>query len=112
MTPTSAHLIALSHMLAMDPEAGTLNTRDLQIVALLVAHKHKLPVGQIAEMLKISSSHCSRLTDRLVERGFLARSAHHADRRIVLLQPTKAGRALDTRVSRAYWSAADATAAA
>lgn len=110
-SPTSAHLIAFTSLLAADEEAGKLNTRDLQVLALLVAGAAPLTVGQVAEALAISSSHCGRLIDRLVQRGLLDRMHSPTDRRICRLVPTKAGRALDKRVSAHYHAANPATAA-
>jgi DNA-binding MarR family transcriptional regulator len=111
-TPTSAHLIAFSHLLARDKEAGSLNTRDLQAVALMVAQGVPLTVGQIAALLTISSPTCSRLLHKLVRRGLLRHAATSPlDRRLVRLEPTPAGCALDRRVNAHYHAAAPANAA-
>lgn len=95
---TTSHLAAFSSLLAHDQEAGALHMRDLQIIALLVAEGTPLSVGAIAALLSISSSHVSRVTDKLVGRGLLARAPSPTDRRIALVIPTEAGRALDDRI--------------
>jgi DNA-binding MarR family transcriptional regulator len=101
---TTSHLAAFSSLLAHDEEAGALHMRDLQVIALLVSHRTPLSVGAIATLLSISSSHVSRVTDKLVGRGLLGRVASPTDRRIALVEPTEAGRALDDRV-RAHFHA-------
>jgi DNA-binding MarR family transcriptional regulator len=105
MSTTTTHLAAFSSLLAHDEEAGLLHMRDLQIIALLVAHNVPLAVGAVATLLSISSSHVSRVTDKLVGRGLLMRAASLNDRRIALLEPTAAGRALDERVRAHFRSA-------
>jgi DNA-binding MarR family transcriptional regulator len=99
------HLQAFSTMLAHDDDAKALNTRDLQIIALLVAHNAPLTVGAISTLMSLSSQQVSRLTRKLCERGFLARREDKNDWRLVLYVPTKAGRALDERV-RAHFETA------
>lgn len=104
---THGHLAAFSTLLAHDPDASRLHMRDLQIVALLVAHAQPLSVGAVAALLNVSSPHVSRTADKLVQRGLLARNPSASDRRIALLEPTPAGRALDERV-REHFQAATA----
>jgi DNA-binding MarR family transcriptional regulator len=108
---THAHLAAFSSLLARDAESSKLHMRDLQIIALLVAHRTSLSVGAIATLLDISSPHVSRVADKLVTRGLLKRVADKDDRRLALFEPTKAGRALDMRV-RDHYAAATAPGAA
>jgi DNA-binding MarR family transcriptional regulator len=100
------HLAAFSSLLAHDPDASKLHMRDLQVIALLVAHDVPLSIGAIATMLSVSSPHISRVCDRLVTRDLLVRNESPTDRRIALLTPTPAGRALDERVARHYQSSA------
>ena len=104
MMPAVEHLTAFSALLALDEEAGALHMRDLQIIALLVAQGTPLAVGMVATMLGISSPHVSRMADKLVLRGLLARIESPTDRRIALLEPTPAGHALDARVHTFYAS--------
>ena len=112
MNDTSKHLIAFSHLLAKDHVAGSLNFRELQIIALVNAwSKTPLSVGGIAEALNISSPAISRHVQKLVSRGLLQRDAIDSDRRLVLLNVTAAGRALDERVKKHYATSAPAAAA-
>lgn len=110
MTPPTlaahGHLAAFSSLLAADADASRLHMRDLQVIALLVAHATPLSVGTIATMLTVSSPHISRVCDRLVTRGLLTRTESPTDRRIALLAPTPAGRALDERVRAHYATSA------
>jgi DNA-binding MarR family transcriptional regulator len=99
------HLAAFSMLLARDEETAGMPMRDLQIIALLVAHNTPLAVGQVATMLDLSHPYVGRVADKLVTQGLLARSEDPTDRRIALLEPTRAGRALDQRVQGHYASA-------
>lgn len=115
-TNTLAHLTAFSSMLARDEETAKLNLRDLQIVALLVAHKTPLTFGTIATMLSLSPSHVSRVGEKLVAAGFVVRrradaEENPADRRVVMLEATATGIALDVRVRKHFRAAAPKTAA-
>lgn len=109
--PAHAHLAAFSALLARDEIAGRLHMRDLQIIALLIAHDVPMTVGTVAALLEVSSPHISRIADKLVERGLLARTHSTEDRRIALLAPTGEGRALDERVRAHFANAMPATAA-
>lgn len=102
-TRVATHLAAFSTMLAHDADAGKLNQRDLQLLALLCAHENPLSVGQMATMIGLSSSHAGRVVDKLTLRGFVTRGRDTAnDRRVVMVEPTAAGRALDARVRQHF----------
>jgi DNA-binding MarR family transcriptional regulator len=103
--PTAQHLAAFSSLLASDNEAGKLNQRDLQLLALLVVHDTPMSVGQIATMVSLSPSHAGRVIDKLVTRKLIERISG-ADRRTAQLRPTAAGRALDARVRRHFEASA------
>jgi DNA-binding MarR family transcriptional regulator len=105
MMAAHEHLAAFSTLLAGDKDAARLHMRDLQVIALLVAHGVPLPIGSVATMLSISGPYVSRIADKLVGRALLTRTASEHDRRIALLAPTPAGRALDERV-RAHYATA------
>jgi DNA-binding MarR family transcriptional regulator len=98
MNAVSSHLQAFSALLAADSDARNLHTRDLQLLALIVSEATPISVGQAATSLGIASSHCSRVADKLVQRGLIVRSEKHSDRRIMQLAPSKTGRMLDARV--------------
>ena len=107
-----AHLAAFSALLARDEIAGRLHMRDLQIIALLIAHDTPMTIGTVAALLEVSSPHISRIADKLVERGLLERTHSTEDRRVALLTPTAQGRALDQRVRAHFADAMPKTAAA
>jgi DNA-binding MarR family transcriptional regulator len=107
--PSAAHLAAFASMLSGDEDTSAMHLRELQIIALLVAHEVPLSVGMVATMLSISQSHISRVADKLVIRKLIVRVESPTDRRIVLLEPTPAGRSLDAQVRAHYRSAQPAT---
>jgi DNA-binding MarR family transcriptional regulator len=111
LPPVTGHLTAFSHLLAQDQDASKLHMRDLQVIALLVANDTPMSVGQVAKQLTISTSHCSRVVDKLVLRKLLRRTDSMTDRRIAYLAPTPEARALDERV-RAHFQAASEEALA
>ena len=51
-------------------------------------------MGDIAQSLRVTKSAVTGLTDRLVRAGFLIRERSEADRRVVMVQLNKKGRAL------------------
>ena len=106
MSTPYAHLAAFSSLLARDEDAGRLNTRHVQLVSEICAHA-PISIGELAIKSHLSPSQTSRLVDFLTERGFISRTVNPSNRRISLLEPTPAGRALDSRV-RAHFVAATA----
>lgn len=105
-TPSLDHLAAFSSMLARDPDASLLTNRDLQFVATLCSHAGPIGLGTMADLLKLSHSHASRVADKLAGRGLITRTPLPTNRRILLLAPTEAGFALDHRVRRDFYAAA------
>jgi DNA-binding MarR family transcriptional regulator len=101
--PAHAHLAAFSALLARDEIAGQLHMRDLQVIALLIAHDTPMTIGTVAALLGVSSPHVSRVAEKLVNRGLLERTHGKEDRRNAMLAPTEEGRALDQRV-RAHFA--------
>ena len=110
--PAHAHLAAFSALLARDEIAGQLHMRDLQIIALLIAHDTPMTIGTVAALLSVSPPHVSRISDKLVTRGLLVRTHSAEDRRLALLAPTAEGRALDERVRAHFANALPQTVAA
>lgn len=104
--PAHGHLAAFSSLIAADKDASRLTNRDLQVIALIV-HQEAMTIGAVANALALSAGYVSRLTDKLVGRGLLRRT-EGTDRRIVLLTPTEAGHALDTRVRGHFDQSANA----
>ena len=69
-------------------------------------------LGELGRHLMLSQPGLSRLVERLVERGLLARQPDPADARATLLSLTEEGRAVQRRVGRAHASSvADAMSA-
>ena len=110
--PAHAHLVAFSALLARDEVAGQLHMRDLQVIALLIAHDTPMTIGTVAALLGVSSPHISRLAEKLVNRGLLERTHSKEDRRNAMLAPTEEGRALDQRVRAHYANALPQTTVA
>ena len=64
----------------------------LQMVALLYVMKNPHPtVGALGKHIQLSSSATAQLTDRLNASGFIKRTHHPNDRRMVLLAMTPKG---------------------
>jgi DNA-binding MarR family transcriptional regulator len=107
-TATMTHLWAFSALIAADAEAGRLHTRHLQILGALCAEATPVSVSSLAAALDIEQGALSRHALRLADRGLLTRAESPADRRITLLAPTPAGRALNDRMLAAHAATAPA----
>jgi DNA-binding MarR family transcriptional regulator len=108
MNATAAHLMAFSSLLARDTETRQLHMRHLQVLATVCAHPAPLSIAALATILEVSPSAMSRAVDRLVDRHLLNRTESAEDRRVAVVSPTEAGRALDTRVMQHYAGTAPA----
>jgi DNA-binding MarR family transcriptional regulator len=73
--------------------AGSLSIIHLHVLTILEA-SGPLSMGKIAEALDVSVASATGIVDRMEQRGFVERQAQPGDRRIVLVQPTAAGRAV------------------
>jgi MarR family 2-MHQ and catechol resistance regulon transcriptional repressor len=74
-------------------ERAGLNQTDFSILETLF-HKGTLPVNTLGKKLLLTSGSITTAVDRLVSRGLVSRQEHEADRRIRLVELTKAGRKL------------------
>jgi DNA-binding MarR family transcriptional regulator len=92
------HLLALSSLLAHDPDAGQLHTQHLRMLAMLCNDPQAMTLNDCINRLDLSPSQGSRLAKRLVARRLLRKRRDEPNGRHVLLIPTAAGRALDERV--------------
>ena len=100
-TPTGAHTwLVLSKAArsvcgrAQESIADTgLGTTDFAILEALL-HKGPMPVNTIGKKLLLTSGSITTAVDRLVAKGFVARNDHPDDRRVRVVQLTKAGREL------------------
>ena len=61
-------------------------------------HKGELPVCQVQQRILVESSSTTYVVDKLCDRGLVRRRATPADRRVVLLSLTAAGRRIIERV--------------
>lgn len=69
---------------------------------IAAAPEGKLRMNDLASLLLVSKSGVTRLVDRLVEMGFVERTACREDRRVVYAQITGAGHAALDRASPAH----------
>jgi len=63
-------------------------------VLATIGYAGGLPFGEIGEKLMVTVSNLTGIVDRLEEKQFLQRFDHPGDRRVYLLELTRAGRAL------------------
>ena len=59
-------------------------------------------MADLADGLLVSRASTTRLVDRLVERGWVERWSDEGDRRVVLVDLTRSGRAAQTRAARVH----------
>jgi MarR family 2-MHQ and catechol resistance regulon transcriptional repressor len=74
-----------------------LGTTEFGVLEVLY-HKGELPVCEVQQRILVESSSTTYVVDKLVERGLVRRRASDADRRVVLLALTPAGRQLIKRI--------------
>jgi MarR family 2-MHQ and catechol resistance regulon transcriptional repressor len=70
-----------------------LGVTDFSILETLL-HKGALPVNTLGKKLLLTSGSITTAVDRLVAQGLVARTDHDVDRRVRLVELTKAGRKL------------------
>lgn len=73
--------------------AGSLSIVHLFVLATLESDG-ALPMGKVAEALDVSVASATGIIDRMEQRGLVERGQQPDDRRIVLVRPTPAGRAV------------------
>ena len=73
--------------------AGSLSIVQLFVLATLESDG-ALPMGKVAEALDVSVASATGIIDRMEQRGLVERGQQPDDRRVVLVQPTPAGRAV------------------
>ena len=69
-------------------------------VVCLSEERDGVPMRTIADGLLTRASDATRLVDRLTSAGYTDRRSSDADRRVVLVCPTRTGRALFERITR------------
>jgi DNA-binding MarR family transcriptional regulator len=73
--------------------AGSLSIVHLHVLTVLEA-SGPLAMGKVAEALDVSIASATGIVDRMESRGLVERLQQPGDRRVVLVQPTPAGRAV------------------
>jgi len=81
-------------------EAITMSHYTVLWVVCLSDAGDGVPMRSIADGLLTRASDATRLVDRLTKEGFTVRQNSEADRRVVLVRPTRKGRALFQRITR------------
>jgi len=66
-------------------------TATQSMVLRWLTDRGPVPMGELAEALDITMAGATGLVDRMVQAGLLTRERSEADRRLVLVAPTKAG---------------------
>src|SRR4029079_7400432 len=72
---------------------GSLSIVQLHVLTVLET-AGPLPMGKLADALDVSVASATGIVDRMEQRGHVERRHDEADRRIVLVHPTDAGRAV------------------
>jgi len=72
---------------------GSLSIVQLHVLTVLET-AGPLPMGKLADALDVSVASATGIVDRMEQRGLVERFHDEADRRIVLVHPTDAGRAV------------------
>lgn len=84
-------------------QLGQLNLSFSHIAALrLLGVREQMSMKELAEQLKITPPSVTALTRRLVQVGFVQRTPHPDDSRIVLLSLTEQGRTLYCQIGQAH----------
>lgn len=78
-----------------------LSFSHMRVLRLLALHEN-LPMKELAEHLAITPPSVTALTRRLLQIGFVQRSAHPDDSRVALLSLTRHGRALHDQLGREH----------
>jgi DNA-binding MarR family transcriptional regulator len=99
--------------------AEGLTAQQFSVLWVICLHEDSargVPMGAIADGLVNRASDTTRLIDRLLQAGLVARAPSEADRRVVLVRPTTKGRRVLARLvpnmrqfHRREWNALTAT---
>jgi DNA-binding MarR family transcriptional regulator len=93
-------------------EGLTMSHYTVLWVVCLTDEPKGVPMRIVADGLLTRAADATRLVDRLTQDGYVTRSNSEEDRRVVLVRPTRSGRALFQRVTtsvkalhRSQWNA-------
>ncbi|HKS55847.1 MAG TPA: MarR family transcriptional regulator [Steroidobacteraceae bacterium] len=95
------YLLKLSHALMHDAAAAAFDGHDVSFTQWLVLVKVREGASTVSELCQImwhDTGALTRLVDQLEERGYIERQRSTADRRVVQLQLTPAGRRKTTEL--------------
>jgi DNA-binding MarR family transcriptional regulator len=84
--------VAAMHLDAQLERERALSLEDYDVLYQLHAAGEPMRMSDLAAATLIARSSCTRVVDRLVERGWVERRAHAADRRSVVVALTPTGR--------------------
>jgi DNA-binding MarR family transcriptional regulator len=96
------YLLKLGHALMHDAAIAAFEGHDLSFMQWIVLVKMREGVGTASELCQImwhDTGALTRLLDQLEERGYIERQRSTADRRVVQLQLTAAGRRKTTELT-------------
>jgi DNA-binding MarR family transcriptional regulator len=96
------YLMKLGHALMHDAATAAFEGHDLSFMQWIVLVKVREGVGTASELCQImwhDTGAATRLLDQLEERGYIERQRSTADRRVVQLQLTAAGRRKTTELT-------------
>jgi DNA-binding MarR family transcriptional regulator len=79
-----------------------LSMREYDVLYTLSKRREPVRMGELHRHVLLSQPALSRMVDRLVERGFIARRPDPADRRGVRLSLTDAGRDIQHQIGRRH----------
>lgn len=79
-----------------------------QVEMLCVVRQRQPSFGELADLLGCDKTNVTGLVDRLARRDLVERQVDHDDRRVVRLELTDAGRALESKIKAAIATAVDA----
>jgi DNA-binding MarR family transcriptional regulator len=97
----SAHARLMKQFAAEDTWQD-LSMREYDVLYTLSKCREPVRIGELHRHVLLSQPALSRMVDRLVERGFIARRPDPADRRGVRLSLTDAGRDIQHQIGRRH----------
>lgn len=99
---TSRYLSAFTAIMSATAKKDALSLRHMQILAILCEAEKPIRVPDLARQMKIERSWVTRVIDLLVERRLVERRDDPADRRYMIVTPTRLGRNLNTRTKDSF----------
>lgn len=101
-TETSRYLTAFSAIVSATAGKDALNLRHMQVLAILCEADRPVRVPDLAQRIKLDRSWVTRIIDLLVKKKLVDRRDDPADRRQMILMPTRIGRNLNARTKETF----------